>query len=62
MAMLYGQSEKIDADQTEQMLKDLLESGKKGKVTEERLHTLDSIDPDVDFYMLGLNLIRPGYP
>lgn len=54
MAMLYGQSEKIDADQTEQMLKDLLESGKKGKVTEERLHTLDSIDPDVDFYMLGL--------
>lgn len=54
LAMLYGQSEGMDAEETEQMLKSLLESGKSGKVTEERLQSLDMIQSDVDFYMLGL--------
>lgn len=54
LAMLYGQSEKMSADETEHMLKDLLESGRKGMLTEERLQSLYMIKPDVDFYMLGL--------
>ncbi|MCM1303630.1 MAG: type I-C CRISPR-associated protein Cas8c/Csd1 [Butyrivibrio sp.] len=54
MAMLYGQSDKMDEKATEHMLKGLLESGRKGKITEGRLQSLDKIDPDVDFYMLGL--------
>lgn len=53
-AMLYGQSEGMDAAETEHMLKCLLESAETGKVTEERLQSLDMLDPDVDFYMLGL--------
>lgn len=54
MAMFYGQSEGMDAEETEGMLKTLLESGRKGKMTEERLQSLDMIQSDVDFYMLGL--------
>ena len=53
MAMLYGQSEQMDAEDTEDMLKGLLESGRKGMVLEDRLQSMDMIDPDVDFYMLG---------
>lgn len=54
LAMLYGQSEGMDAGQTEDMLKSLLESGKKGKMTEGRLESLDKIRSNVDFYMIGL--------
>ena len=54
MAMLCGQSDKMSAEETEGMLKDLLESGRMGKMTEGRLQSLDMINPDVDFYMLGL--------
>lgn len=54
MAMLYGQSDKMDEKAVELMLKGLLESGRKGKITEDRLRSLDKIDPDVDFYMVGL--------
>lgn len=54
MAMLYGQSEKMDAAETEHMLKDLFQSGKKGTITQDRLQSLHKIDTDVDFYILGL--------
>lgn len=53
-AMLYGQSDKMDAAETEDMLKALLQSGAKGTVTEGRLQSLDQIEENVDFYMLGL--------
>ena len=54
LAMLCGQSDKMNAEETEGMLKNLLESGRRGKVTEERLQSLSMIEPDVDFYMFGL--------
>lgn len=54
MAMLFGQSEKMNAEATENMLKALWKSAGKGQITEERLDSLDQIDPDVDFYLLGL--------
>ncbi len=54
LAMLCGQSEKMSAEQTEGMLKSMLEDGRKGKIAKERLQSLDMIDPNVEFYMLGL--------
>ncbi|MCI5700851.1 MAG: type I-C CRISPR-associated protein Cas8c/Csd1 [Lachnospiraceae bacterium] len=54
LAMLCGQSDKMNAEETEGMLKNLLASGRSGKVTEGRLQSLSMIESDVDFYMLGL--------
>lgn len=54
MAMLYEQPSRMDKNATENMLREMLRSGGKGKMTAERLESLDMIDPDVDFYMLGL--------
>lgn len=54
MAMLCGQSEMMNAEQTENMLEKLLKDGKKGKILDEQLNSLGIIKPDVDFYMAGL--------
>ena len=54
MAMLLGQSETMNAEQTEKMLERLLQDGKKGVISGKKLLDLDGIDPDVDFYMVGL--------
>lgn len=54
MAMLFGQSDTMDEKETENMLREVLQSSRKGKITVERLQSLDIIDSDVDFYMLGL--------
>lgn len=54
MALLFGQSDKMNAEETEGMLNDLFRDSREGLVTEERLRSLDMIDPNVDFYMLGL--------
>lgn len=54
MALLYGQYDKMSAKETESMLKSLFKSGREGLLAEERLQSLDMIDPNVDFYMLGL--------
>ncbi len=54
LAMLYGQTEQMNAGQTERMLKELLRDGREGKITSARLQSLGMIQPDVDFYMVGL--------
>ncbi len=54
MAMLLGHTDKMDAEQTEIMLKELLEDGRTGKVAKGRMQFLNQINSDVDFYMLGL--------
>ena len=54
MKMLLGQSDKMGAEKTENMLKNLMSDARKGSLMKERLDSLDDIDPDVDFYMLGL--------
>ncbi|MCI9471161.1 MAG: type I-C CRISPR-associated protein Cas8c/Csd1 [Lachnospiraceae bacterium] len=54
MAMLCGPSDKMDAERTEDMLKKLMADSKRGMLTAGRLQSLDTIDPNVDFYMLGL--------
>lgn len=53
MDILFGQSDKMKAEQTERMLANLFQDAGKGTVGGERL-TLDGIDENVDFYMMGL--------
>ncbi len=53
-AMLYGQSDQMNAEKTEYMLKSILEDARKGKITQGRLASLETIQTDVDFYILGL--------
>ena len=53
-AMLCGKSDKMDAKETEAMLKKMMKSSRDGKVTEKWLQSLDMIEPDVDFFILGL--------
>lgn len=53
MAMLCGQTDQMNAEQTERMLTNLMKDGKRGKITEERLQSLDIVQPDIDFYMVG---------
>ena len=54
MKLFLGQQDQMDAEKTDAMLKALLRDAREAGVTEERLQSLDMIDPDVDFYMLGL--------
>lgn len=54
LAFLNTQSSKMDASETDHMLKELLKDGKKGKIRTQRLQSLDTIGPNVDFYMVGL--------
>lgn len=54
MAMLCGQTDQMGAEQTERMLKELLADGREGKITAARLQSMDIIQPDVEFYMVGL--------
>ena len=52
--LLFGESDTLNAEQTEEMLKKMMEDAKEGKITAKRLESLSAIDPSVDFYMLGL--------
>lgn len=54
MDMLFTQSEKLDAENTEKMIKSLMKDSQNGKITEARLESLDMIEPNVMFYMVGL--------
>lgn len=45
---MHGQSDKMDAEEMESMLKNLLDSGRRGKVTEGRLQSLSMIEPIQD--------------
>ena len=54
MKLFLGQQDQMDAEKTDAMLKELLKDARDANVTEERLQSLNMIDSDVDFYMLGL--------
>lgn len=54
MKLLLGNQDQMGTSQTENMLKELLRDAGDGRITEERIQSLDMIDPKVDFYMLGL--------
>ncbi len=52
MAMLCGASDEMSAEETERMLKRMLEDAKRGTIVTNRLQFADK--GEVDFYMLGL--------
>ena len=54
MKLLLGSENQMGTSQTDDMLKELLSDAKDARITEERICSLDMIDPKVDFYMLGL--------
>lgn len=54
MKLLLGQQDQMGTSQTDDMLKKLLADAKDARITEERIRSLDMIDPKVDFYMLGI--------
>ena len=52
--LLFEESDTLNAEQTEEMLKKMMEDAREGKITAKRLENLSTVDPSVDFYMLGL--------
>lgn len=54
MKLFLGQQELMDAEKTNAMLKELMRDACDITISEERLQSLDIIDPNVDFYMLGI--------
>lgn len=46
--------DKMDTEQTDNFLKKLMEDAREGNFKADRLQTLDDIDPNVDFYIVGL--------
>ncbi len=54
MKMFFDQSDQMNASRTEKMLESMWRDARTGRITEGRLDSLEQIDPDVDFYMLGL--------
>ncbi|MDY5498154.1 MAG: type I-C CRISPR-associated protein Cas8c/Csd1 [Anaerobutyricum sp.] len=54
MSMLLGTSDKMDAERTEQMFRKILKRGKEGVVSEYDLNSVEYIDGNVDFYMVGI--------
>lgn len=53
--MIFGEDQDtLFAEQTEQMLRTLLAESHQGKLTEKDFASFEDIDPDVDFYMVGL--------
>lgn len=52
---LFGKTDEMNVKETEGMIKDLFESAKEGMVSSEKLLSDEGIDPDIDFYILGLS-------
>lgn len=53
-ALLFQESEKMDAQQTDEMLKGLMEDATEGRIAAERILSTENIDSNVEFYMVGL--------
>lgn len=54
LAMLNGESDKMNADETEDMLRKILCGSADGDVRSAQLETIEDIDEDVVFYMAGI--------
>ena len=51
--LLFGSAD-MDAGQTQDMLANLMEDAREGRVVAERIASTEKIDPNVDFYITGL--------
>lgn len=52
--LVFGDEALMDEKQTEEMLGSLMESAREGNISYERISCLESIDKNVDFYMVGI--------
>ena len=62
MAALSGGTERMDAKETEEMLKKLWERASEGAVRDTQLQDMEEMDEDVDFYIVGIKPIHRGFP
>lgn len=53
-ALISGSSETMRAEQTEEMLSELMSAARRGNVSNERIADISGIDPNMDFYIAGL--------
>ena len=52
--LMFGESQSFPGEQAEQVLAALMRDAKEGNIVMERLCSSQDIDPQVDFYLLGL--------
>lgn len=53
-ALFFGESEGMSAQQTEEMLAEMMQDARDGNLVSQRVCSVEDIDPATDFYMLGL--------
>lgn len=53
-SIVFGDNDVIDEKQTEEMLEGLIKSARDGNITSERISSLENIDENVDFYIVGI--------
>lgn len=51
---IFGDNDLMDEKRTEEMLGGLVKSAREGNISFNRISTLENIDPEVDFYMVGI--------
>lgn len=52
--LVFGDNDLMDEKQTEEMLDGLMKSAREGNISSERISSIDNIDKNVDFYMVGI--------
>lgn len=52
--ILFDGNNKINKEQTDEMLENLMNSAREGNISQERINSTENIDSNVDFYMVGL--------
>lgn len=52
--LVFGDDDLMDENQTEEMLDGLMKSAREGNISSERILSIDNIDKNVDFYMVGI--------
>lgn len=52
--LVFGDDDLMDENQTEEMLDGLMKSAREGNISSERISSIDNIDKNVDFYMVGI--------
>ncbi len=53
-SIIFGGNDAMDEKQTEEMLESLIKSAKEGNITCKRISSLEVIDKNVDFYIVGI--------
>lgn len=53
-ALLFENSEKMDTEETEKMLSDLVKSAREGSINPQRIASTEKIDVNTDFYIVGI--------